>query len=46
MTNSKMMIAAMIVLGVSALGSTWMWFVPKPSHEFTIAPASTASERR
>ena len=46
MTNSKMMIAAMILLGVSAVTSTWLWFVPKPSHEFTIAPASTASDKR
>jgi hypothetical protein len=46
MTSSKMLIAAMILLGVSALGSTWMWFVPKPSHEFTIAPASTVGQQR
>ena len=43
--SSKMMIAAMILLGVSVLGSTWMWFVPKPSHEFTIAPSSTVAQR-
>ena len=46
MTNSKMTIAALILLGVSAVTSTWLWFVPKASHEFTIAPASTASDKR
>lgn len=46
MTSSKMMIAAMILLGVSAISSAWLWFVPKPSHAFTIAPASAHSERR
>ena len=46
MTKSRMLIAAMILLGVSAVTSTWLWWVPKPSHEFTIAPASSASARR
>lgn len=46
MTNSKMLIAAMILLGVSAVTSTWIWFVPKPSHAFTIAPSSSTSDRR
>ena len=46
MTSSKMMIAALILVGAGALGSTWLWFVPKPSHEFTIAPAPTSSQQR
>jgi hypothetical protein len=46
MTSSKMLIAAMILLGVSAVTSTWLWFVPKPSHAFEIAPTSIAAEKR
>lgn len=46
MTSSKMMIAAMILLGVSAITSAWLWFVPKPSHAFTIAPVTSHGERR
>ena len=46
MTKSRMLLAAMILLGVSAVASTWLWWVPKPSHAFTIEPASTASAKR
>ena len=46
MTSSKVMIAAMILLGATAVTSAWLWFVPKPSHAFTIAPSPVAGDRR
>lgn len=46
MTSSKVMIAAVILLGASAVTIAWLWFMPKPSYAFTIAPTSVAGDRR